>query len=757
MEELKDYNGNSLINKDASFLEELEKKLGKSIPCIENRDKSLNQANSAQTAQDVQWKQLEQMSMEEMEQYYENYYLSMATPEYKAQMKAQLDNIISTLGENHPTVIQMKQMMELDGDRAKQLAKQMTQQIKQQIQQRKQIKETFSQDSDQVPAMANFGYISMKNRIIGLCLENEEIASLPDSLGALDNLKNLTIIKCHLKTLPSTIGSLGKLQVLQLQQNEIEELPESIGNLQNLKSLSVSWNKIKTLPENIGNLNNLVSLDAQTCAIEKLPSSFGNLSSLKNFNLQWNQLEKLPDSLGGLKSLKEIVLTNNQLIALPPSFGTLTSLEYLNLKENKLERLPDSFCDLLSLKELDCEKNELETLPEKFGQLKNLTKASFENNHLIKIPNSIGTFSNLDSLNLRVNEIISIPNSLCNLSSLKQLDLSFNKITMIPECIGGLTSIQWFLLNSNFIAELPESIGSLTSLNTLWLGNNQLTKLPESLINLKLTTLQLSNNHLSSLPYFIWPMSSLKTLKLDGNPFSPDEKEIALMDAPAILDYCRQRASISVMILYDEEDAESHRIQDLMKFLKMQSEIFGILPDENENLDSTDLILFLATSRSLQSEKSIMIITNAREKGIDIVPLKGLDIGWAEMDVVGLSRELGHEFKPDDFDGFCQGVYNYILQFKRSHDVFKNKKDLILKGMVEDEGTTSFTLFKNEMMRMIHSPQLKEFFENNKSALLIARNQTQNAKIGADGLFLMQVFSLYSALKNSNEGGARYE
>ncbi len=768
MEGLKEYNGNSLLIRDALFLEELEKMIGRSIPCLEKRDELGSSSTQAQNAQpaaqnaqsaahEAQWRQLEQMSEEEMVHYYEAYYRSMATPEYKAQMEAQLKNVISVLGETHPTVLQMKEMMNIDGDRATVLAKQMTQQVRQQVQQRKQVKDSLTHANDEVPAMSTFGYISMNNRVIGLCLENEPIESLPASIGSLDNLKNLTVTGCHLKTLPGTIGALVKLQVLQLQQNEIEQLPESIGNLSDLKSLSVAWNKFKTLPEHVGNLRNLVSLNAQSCSIEKLPPSFGNLSSLKNLNLQWNQLEGLPDSLEGLQSIKEIVLTNNQLLSLPPSFGKLETLEYLNLKENKLKMLPDSFCTLKNLKELDCEKNELEGIPEHFGQLKGLVKVTFESNFLKAIPGSIGELSSVETLNFRVNKISLIPTSLCELSSLKELDLSFNNLTSLPECIGGLSALQRLFLNSNSIADLPESLGLLHSLTTLWLGNNQLTRLPECVVDMTLTTLHLSNNQLASLPYFIWPMTSLHSLSLDGNPFSSEENEVSLMDAPAILDYCRQRASISVMIVHDALDSESHRIGELISFLERQGEIFGVIPGEIEHLDSTDLILFLATFRSLHSEQCIAVIRNARQKGIDIVPLKGLDIGWAEMSDIGLSRELGHEFKSDDFDGFCQGVYGYIQLFKRSHDVFKSKKNLLLGSMIEDMDQGGFHSFKNELMRMIHSPHLKDFFEANRSALVSAREQVQNARIGGDGLFFMQVFSLYAALRNHHEGGVASE
>ena len=47
-------------------------------------------------------------------------------------------------------------------------------------------------------------------------------------------------------------------------------------------------------------------------------------------------------------------------------------------------------------------------------------------------------------------------------------------------------------------------------------------------------------------------MESLKTLIFKENPLSPEEQEIARNDTETIKDYCRQRASIAIMLIYTD-------------------------------------------------------------------------------------------------------------------------------------------------------------------------------------------------------------
>jgi Leucine-rich repeat (LRR) protein len=77
------------------------------------------------------------------------------------------------------------------------------------------------------------------------------------------------------------------LTKLLLSENQITSLPESIGNLTNLEELDLSGNELSVLPETIFNLNNLTKLSLSNNAFpidfifivkEKMPNTFVDLS-----------------------------------------------------------------------------------------------------------------------------------------------------------------------------------------------------------------------------------------------------------------------------------------------------------------------------------------------------------------------------------------------------------------------------------------------------------------------------------------------
>jgi Leucine-rich repeat (LRR) protein len=419
--------------------------------------------------------------------------------------------------------------------------------------------------------------------------------------------------------------------------------------------------------------------------------------------------------------------------------------------------LPNSFYKLKKLKSFRCEANGLRRLPDNFGQLTSLIEVNLYQNRLSKIPESIGELVNITHLNLSSNRISNIPLSLCRIEKLKQLELSYNYIEMIPECIDQLKSLNMLLLNNNKLTEIPYTIANMESLDTLWISGNQLIELFEAITKLRLTKLNISDNQLKNLPYFIYTMDSLRDLKITGNPFSEEEQEIAQRDTNAILEYCRQRASIAVMLIHTESDAETHRIPELIKFLENKSEIYAVLPPLESNLAATDLILFLATAGSINSPSMVLILKNGKFQGIDAVPLKGLDVGWGDLAAVDLSRELGHEFTPNDFIGFCENVYGYIQQLKRSQNIFKDKSTLLRKGEATKVGDpTDFGTFKAELDRIIHIPEMKEFFEQNKTALTSIYNSLQTAKVGGEGLFLTQLSGYFMGFMQQKEAMKKY-
>jgi len=78
--------------------------------------------------------------------------------------------------------------------------------------------------------------------------------------------KNITVRTLDLRvneltTLPESIGLLQDLKVLELAHNQLTTLPESIGLLQDLGRLGLAHNHLTTLPESIGLLPSLISLN----------------------------------------------------------------------------------------------------------------------------------------------------------------------------------------------------------------------------------------------------------------------------------------------------------------------------------------------------------------------------------------------------------------------------------------------------------------------------------------------------------------
>ena len=785
IEELKDYNGVSLVVSEVEFLEQIEKLIGEPIPCREDRDETKRKlAESHQTyqpqttqvnvqsilesqaqavkAQAVEQERLVRLSLEELEKTYENQYMAQVNPTMQANIQAQLNSLIPMLGENHPSVQQLKSMLEMDEDKAKQKGKAMAKFMLQNFKLQAINKEETRRINEVM-----YSQLSLEE------LEKESINYYKSMITAEYQAQlriTIDVGKQQLGVNDPTFAGLSPLLEMS-EETAIQYAKQYAQSIyQNVQNIFAQYGvQIQAPPQT--HEDKLEQYSQQISEQRVNVSHFGYICDNKHIvglNLVMKELDLLPDSIGNLSNLRYLTLKWNKLESLPETFGNLKELEEFDLDGdwstnddkplyNEVTELPKSFCELKKLKVFKCESNGLRNLPENFGQLPSLIEVNFQQNRLSKIPESIGELSNLTYLNLRSNRISDIPLSLCRLEKLKQLDLSFNTIKMIPECIDKLKSLNMLLLSNNKLIEIPHSIANLDSLESLWIDANQLIELPEIITKLRLTKLNISDNQLKNLPYFIYIMETLRDLKVTGNAFTEEEQEIAQRDTNAILEYCRQRASIAVMLIYTKDDAEAHHINELSEFLESKSEIFAVLPPIESNLNATDLVLFLATARSINSPDMVQILKNAKSQGIEAVPLKGLDVGWGDLAVVDLSRELGHEFTPDDFEGFCENIYSYIQQLKRSHNIFKDKSTIILKEQATELGDpTGFGTFKAELNRIIHIPEMKEFFEQNKMALTSIYNNLQNAKVGGEGLFLTQLSGYFMGFMQQKEVMKKY-
>ncbi|HLL73914.1 MAG TPA: COR domain-containing protein [Pyrinomonadaceae bacterium] len=95
------------------------------------------------------------------------------------------------------------------------------------------------------------------------------------------------------------------------------KLPESIGQLKNIQELSFYGNRLTEVPESIGRLTLLQRLYLTDNRLTELPESIGRLTQLRGLYLNNNKLTNLPESLLNLKKLERLYLHGNKALGLP--------------------------------------------------------------------------------------------------------------------------------------------------------------------------------------------------------------------------------------------------------------------------------------------------------------------------------------------------------------------------------------------------------------------------------------------------------
>lgn len=186
-----------------------------------------------------------------------------------------------------------------------------------------------------------------------ICFSGTAIEELPQSIGSLPTLANLSLKNCtRLKKLPSSITNLTSLSQLFL-------------------SGCLNITKIPDIPKNVE------CLDLSGTAIEEVPSTIFTLSSLSALNLSnCKRLKSFPDSMCELGCLKTLSLAGCSELEGFHNLKSLPCLQSLDLSSCDLSDFPSNLSDLSSLEDLDLSKNNFRSLP---ASIKNLSKLKLLN------------------------------------------------------------------------------------------------------------------------------------------------------------------------------------------------------------------------------------------------------------------------------------------------------------------------------------------------------------------------------------------
>ncbi|XP_045498777.1 protein flightless-1 [Colias croceus] len=374
--------------------------------------------------------------------------------------------------------------------------------------------------------MANTGLLPFVRGVDFTCNDFSD-GKFPDAIRYMTGLQWLRLDKTNLTDVPEELGKLMKLENLSLKKNDLEKLFGELTELKCLRSLNVRHNKVKSsgIPAELFHLEELTTLDLSHNRLKEVPEGLEKAKSLLVLNLSHNKIESIPPTLFvQLTDLLFLDLSNNVLETLPPQTRRLVNLQTLILNDNplglfQLRQLPS----LQSLETLHMRNTQrtLANLPTSLDTLCNLSDVDLSMNALTKVPDALYSLQNLKRLNLSDNEINEVSSAMDIWQKLESLNLSRNKLTALPASLCKLQNLRRLHVDDNQLdfEGIPSGIGKLGALEVFSAANNLLKMIPEGLCRCgSLKKLNLSCNKLITLPDAIHLLSDLESLQLHGNP-----------------------------------------------------------------------------------------------------------------------------------------------------------------------------------------------------------------------------------------------
>jgi len=130
----------------------------------------------------------------------------------------------------------------------------------------------------------------------------------------------------------------GHITGINLRENDLLSLPETIGDFSYLRYLHLYDNKLKKLPDSIGNLKSLEHIDISFNSLERLPESMKFLTDLNYIDITANKGFLTPSWLFSLPSIKIVKYNFYNLLDYFPKENVKEGI-YRKSKKTSIEKL----------------------------------------------------------------------------------------------------------------------------------------------------------------------------------------------------------------------------------------------------------------------------------------------------------------------------------------------------------------------------------------------------------------------------------
>lgn len=121
-----------------------------------------------------------------------------------------------------------------------------------------------------------------------------------------------------------------------LRNANINALPESIGDLVEVEEISLIGNELSALPESFSKLTNLRRLHLSENEFEKFPTQLFGLTNLTHVCIRENNLNELPENFGELMHVNDIDLDSNRITSIPFTIDSIDIFDSLSLWDNPI-------------------------------------------------------------------------------------------------------------------------------------------------------------------------------------------------------------------------------------------------------------------------------------------------------------------------------------------------------------------------------------------------------------------------------------